>query len=140
MKQFLVGSTYFFSCYSDFASKDVDYLQFEINPKEYTYKMQITGKGKCIFKWRKMSANSYVMHMLSSKLPMELGKFLVKEVCEEIRFTIEHLKRLKPIVDKLDEKHLYEKVIYESYIENNDFVLTEEQRLKAYNVYREARQ
>ena len=29
--------------------------------------------------------------------------------------------------DKLDVKHKYEKLIYEEYIENNDFVITQEQ-------------
>lgn len=136
-KRYLVGSQYFFKGFSDFVPKDLDELILEENPKDYKIKMQITGKGKCLFKWRKLKPQQFIEY---TKLPMELGKFLVKEVCQEIGFTIEHLKQLKPIVDKLDEKHLYEKVIWESYIENNDFHLTNEQLSKAYDLYKEKRQ
>ena len=136
-KRYLVGSQYFFKGFSDFVPKDLDELILEENPKDYKIKMQITGKGKCLFKWRKLKPQQFIEY---TKLPMELGKFLVKEVCQEIGFTIEHLKQLKPIVDKLDEKHLYEKVIWESYIENNDFYLTNEQLSKAYECYKKYRQ
>lgn len=136
-KRYLVGSQYFFKSFSDFVPKDLDELILEENPKDYKIKMQITGKGKCLFKWRKLKPQQFIEY---TKLPMELGKFLVKEVCQEIGFTIEHLKQLKPIVDKLDEKHLYEKVIWESYIENNDFHLTNEQLQMAYEEYKKYRQ
>ena len=136
-KRYLVGSQYFFKGFSDFVPKDLDELILEENPKDYKIKMQITGKGKCLFKWRKLKPQQFIEY---TKLPMELGKFLVKEVCQEIGFTIEHLKQLKPIVEKLDEKHLYEKVIWESYIENNNFYLTNEQLQMAYEEYKKYRQ
>jgi hypothetical protein len=138
-KTFLVGSTYFFNVYDDFNSKDLDILELIHNPKEFSHKIQITGQGKCIFKWRRMSADAYIRITNRSTLPMEVGKFLVKELCEEINFTIEHLKKLKDIFDKLDDKHKYEKVIFDAYIENNDFYLTDEQRLKAYEEYKKYR-
>ena len=71
--------------------------------------------------------------------PMNVGKFLNKEFAEYIGLDIKHLARLKPIFKKLDEKHLYEKVIFESYIKNNGFYLTEEQRLRAYEEYKKYR-
>jgi hypothetical protein len=43
------------------------------------------------------------------------------------------------MIDNLDIKHLYEKVIYNSYIENKSFVLTDEQRDKAYLLYKQGR-
>jgi hypothetical protein len=55
-----------------------------------------------------------------------IGKFLVPEFCERISFTIEDLQKLSPLTKILDDKHKYEKVIYDSYLENKDFVLTEE--------------
>lgn len=138
-KKYLIGSTYFFSFYKDFVSKDIDFLELEENPQNYGHKLQITGQGKCYFKWRKMNADAYVRITKRTKLPMEVGKFLIKELCEEINFTIEHLKKLKDIFDKLDDKHKYEKVIFDAYIENNDFYLTDEQRLKAYEEYKKYR-
>lgn len=135
-KRYLVGSRYFFKNFSDFTPKDIDELILEENPKDYKIKMQITGKGKCLFKWRKLNPEQFIRY---TKTPMELGKFLVKEVCEDIGFTIEHLKKLNKIVEKLDDKHLYEKVIWESYIANNDFYLTDEQLLNSYEVYKRKR-
>ena len=58
---------------------------------------------------------------------MQLGKFLVPTFVEAIGFTIEDLKKLQPLADNLDDKRKYEKVIYDSYIQNNDFALTDEQ-------------
>lgn len=54
---------------------------------------------------------------------------------EFLGFTLEHLKKLEPVVQRLDPKHEYEKIIYYSYIKNGGFYLTDEQRDEAYNVY-----
>ena len=70
---------------------------------------------------------------------MVVGKFLVPEFCTAIGFTIEDLPKLAPLVERLDDKHMYEKVIYESYLENHAFELTIEQRDRAYSMYRESR-
>ncbi len=58
---------------------------------------------------------------------MEIGKFLVPEFIKEFNLSIDDLKKLEPIVAKLDDKHKYEEVIFRSYLENNDFILTDEQ-------------
>ena len=52
---------------------------------------------------------------------------------------IEDLKLFEDSFKRIDDKHKYEKVIYDAYIENGDFVLTEEQRNKAYQLYKEKR-
>lgn len=139
--RFRVGSTYFFSNYPGFQSKDIDEIEFEEEPKLYRNVLQFRkrDKSRCLFKWRKMTADEYVKYALESKLPMEIGKFLVPEIGEYLGFTIEHLKRLKPVVEKLDPKHAYEKVIYDSYIENDAFYLTDEQRREAYQIYKSKR-
>jgi hypothetical protein len=59
---------------------------------------------------------------------MVIGKFLVPEFCEEIGFTIEDLPKLAPLLDRLGDRHQYERIIYESYLENQAFCLTEAQR------------
>lgn len=139
--RFKVGSTYFFGCYPDFTPNDTDEVEFEENPKLYKNFMQFrkTDKSRCLFKWRKMTADEFVDYSLNSRLPMELGKFLVKEVADYLGFTIEHLKRLEPVSQKLDEKHSYEKIIFDSYIENGGFYLTESQRQRAYDEYKRVR-
>jgi hypothetical protein len=49
------------------------------------------------------------------------------------------LERLRPLAEKLDDKHLYEKVIYDAYIENGCWGLTDEQRAEAYRIYNECK-
>lgn len=137
-QRFRVGSQAFFSGYSDFAPSDIDEVEFEDEPILYKNFMQFRkqDKTRCIFKWRKMTADEFVEYTLNTKLPMELGKFLVPEVVNYLGFTIAHLKALAPIAEKLDDKHSYEKIIYDSYIENNGFYLTQEQRDRAYAEYK----
>ena len=139
-QRFKVGSQAFFSQYPDFKPSDLDEVEFEEHPILYKNVMQFRKKDKtkCLFKWRKMSADEFVEYTLNSKLPMEIGKFLVPEVVEYLGFTLEHLKKLTPVVEKLDNKHKYEKIIFDSYLENNGFYLTQEQRDNAYIEYRKA--
>lgn len=135
----LMGSRYFFSCYEDFVAGDIDEISI-IETNEFKQMKQITGKKGCLFVMRKHdSKEDYIDWALQSQVGMVVGKFLVPEFCEQIGFTVEDLPRLQPLIDKLDEKHLYEKVIFDSYIENHAFELTIEQRDRAYSMYRESR-
>lgn len=135
--RFKVGSTYFFGD----QGTDIDEVEFEEQPKLYRNVMQFRAhdKSRCLFRWRKMTPDEFVEYTLHSKLPMEVGKFLIPEVCDYLGFTLDHLKKLEPVIRRLDARHSYEKIIFESYIENGDFVLTDEQRRSAFLVYKEAR-
>ena len=139
MNKILIGSQYFFSCYDDFVSKDIDELEI-IDTNEFKQVRQLTGQGRCLFQLRRHDTKEeYIDWALKSKLGMVVGKFLVPEFCTEIGFTIEDLPILKPLINKLDEKHMYEKIIYDSYIKNGHFLLTNEQRDMAYKSYKESR-
>lgn len=135
--RFKVGSRAFFEGMPGFSPSDTDIVEFEDEPKLYKNVMQFraNGKNKCVFKWRRMTPDEFVEYTLNSRLPMEIGKFLVPEVAAYLGVTIEHLKRLAPVVDRLDEKHKYERVIYNAYLENGGFYLTDEQRKEAYKEY-----
>jgi hypothetical protein len=135
----LVGSTYFFKQYSDFHSKDIDYVELVDNPIEFNYNKHIYENNVCLFKWRRMSADKFVEYSLTKGPSMQIGKFLVKEFNEEIQFSIEHLKRLQPLIERLDDKHNYQKIIFHAYIDNNSFTLTDEQREEAYKMYKKVR-
>lgn len=134
----LMGSNYFFSQYKDFKSTDVDKIELVENP-DFKEKRVIRGQGKDYFYLRKKSKAELINDALNSSLPMVVGKFLIPEFNKQIGFTVEDLPQLQPLIDKLDNKHLYEKIIYEAYLENKAFILTEAQRLKAYMKYKEAR-
>lgn len=135
----LVGSTYFFKDIKGFQSKDTDWLELVEIPISFKDYMQLTGKNKCIFRWRKMNADEFVKITLKYKLPMSIGKFLIPEFCKEVGIEIYHLLQLQPLVEALDDKHKYEQIIWKSYIKNNDFILTKEQLIEAYNEYKKYR-
>lgn len=139
MNKFLIGSRYFFSCFDDFDSKDIDELEI-IETDKFKYMRQLSGLGKCLFQLKKYSSKEeYISYALTQSLGMVVGKFLVPEFCEAIGFTIEDLPRMQPLIDKLDDKHKYEKIIFDSYIKNGSFTLTNEQREEAYKNYKESR-
>lgn len=139
MSKFLMGSQYFFSCYEDFTSKDTDEVEI-IETDEFKYVRQLTGQGRCLFQLKKYpSKEEYIDCALQSSLGMVVGKFLIPEFCEAIGFTVEDLPRLHGLVDILDDKHKYEEIIYNAYIKNGSFTLTDMQRNEAYNSYKESR-
>lgn len=131
----LVGSNVFFKDIEGFTSKDTDILEFVDNPTDFKNVRQFKFTDKCVFQWRKMPINELIDITISRNFPMEIGKFLVPEFIELFNLSINDLKRLEPIVAKLDDRHKYEEVIYNSYIENNDFYLTTNQLKNAYEIY-----
>lgn len=135
----LVGSNVFFKDIEGFTSKDIDILEFVDNPTDFKNVRQFKFPHKCVFQWRKMPVNELIDITLFRNFPMEIGKFLVPEFIKEFKLSIDDLKRLEPIIAKLDDKHKYEEVIYNAYLENNDFVLTDEQIQEAYRVYNKFR-
>lgn len=140
MNKFLIGSKYFFAGYADFVGGDLDELQL-IDTTEFKQIRQITRPGCCcLFQVKRHdSVDEYIAWALKQSNGMVIGKFLVPEFCSEIGFTISDLKRLEPLLARLDSKHRYEEIIYNSYLENGDFFLTEAQRDLAYKSYKESR-
>lgn len=140
MDRFVVGSKAFFTGIEGFQPHDNDILLFEENPKDYKDQSQVRLKGNCYFRWRRMGKDELIEYHKPCRVGLFLGKFLVPEFAKEIGMTTEDLKRLDFLVDCLDERHGYEKIIYDSYIENGDFYLTDEQRNRAYEEYKRERE
>lgn len=136
----LTGSTLWFADIPGFVPGDTDYIKIVDNPIGFNFVKQTGRTRTCYFEWKRMSPQEYIDYALSRGPAMQLGKFLTPEFVAEVGFTIEHLKQLKPLTDKLGPKHAYEKIIFESYIENNAFTLTQAQKLKAFEEYKKARQ
>lgn len=135
----IVGSNAFFKDIDGFVSKDTDILEIVDIPIGFKIVRQIKFPNKCVFQWKRMNPQEFIDATLKHNVPMAIGKFLIPEFCEEIGFTIEHLKQLKPLVEKLDEKHKYEEVIFNSYIKNGSFVLESEQLMESYELYKQTR-
>lgn len=136
----IVGSNVFFKNIAGFKSKDIDILELVDKPTNFTYCRQFKFPNKCVFQWPRLTPQEFIDITLNRNVPMELGKFLVPEFIQEIGFTIEDLKQLQSLVDALDDKHKYEEVIYNYYLNNNDFYLTKDQLNAAYEIYLKYRQ
>lgn len=139
MDRFLVGSNAFFKSIKGFISKDVDVLELIDNPKHFKDYAYIQFPKKCVFQYRKMNLDEWIDYTLKVNCPMDVGKFLVPEFAKEIGLTIYDLSKFEILIGNLDDKHLYEKIIYNSYLQNNDFTLTEDQLNLAYNEYKKYR-
>ena len=140
-KRIEIGSQVFFRGYPDYVSHDKDYVEFQDNPTFYKTFANVKGKGNDIFYYKTMSKQAFLEYELKHCIntPMAAGKFLSPKLAEYINLTIDELKLFESAFENIDEKHIYEKVIYNSYIKNNAFVLTDEQRNEAYNLYKEIR-
>lgn len=131
----LVGSNVFFKDIDGFNSKDVDILELIDNPIGFKNNRWIKFPHKDVFQWRRMPIKEFIEITLSNNIPLEIGKFLVPEFIKEFNLSINDLKKLQPLIENLDDKHKYESVIYYSYLQNNDFYLTDEQLMEAYKIY-----
>ena len=137
IKEFKVGSSYFFDKFDDFKSKDEDVLLISdnpINPKSKLMGFHIDNKDYFIIS--KLPKNEILDYHVNCKSPMLCGKFLVPEVCEFFNITLDDLKILESKFKNMDDKHGYETFIYECYLKNNKIELTEEQLLEAYKLYK----
>lgn len=140
IKRILVGSRAFFRDIPGFSSKDSDYVEFIEKSKLVKHFCQVQDmNGFDVFQVVKEPIEDMIAWNVEHLNPMAAGKFLVPEFSREVGFLPEMLEKIKPMIDKLDEKHGYEKIIYEAYLENGEFILTPEQKEKAYNEYRRVR-
>lgn len=142
VKVFNIGSNYFFAGIDGFKSKDDDVLEIIEDSKSFKHYRQYSDfNKKCHFQFVNKPKKEFLDWHIEHNIPMSVGKFLIPEVNEFFGITIEDLKSL---MDKqmpiLDHKHKYEAVIWDSYIENNSFTLTDAQRSRAYESYKKARE
>lgn len=138
-KRIAIGSQVFFSQYDDYESHDKDYVEFQDEPKLFKKFMIVRENGNDIFYYKTMSKGEFIEYELKhvKNIKMAAGKFLVPELAEYIGLTIEDLKLFEKAFRSIDERHKYEEVIYDYYIQNNGFSLTDEQRDNAYQKYKE---
>jgi len=138
----LMGSKYFFNDMKGFNPHDTDLWEI-IDTDEFKFVRTIRGQGMDYYQFKKQpTAQDYIDYAVSTELPMTVGKFLIPEFCEEIGLSFEDFKnnaQIKSLIDNIDEKHAYEKIIYRAYIKNNAFTLTADQRKRAYNSYLKSR-
>lgn len=140
IKKIRIGSACFFEGrYDDYVAKDWDELQIMDSFVPGRNVLNLKDGKNDVFFVRNMNKEGFIDDCLSCGVPMRAGKFLVKEFAEHIKLTVNDLRKLDHVFNSMDDKHTYEKVIYEAYLENGGFYLTEEQRNKAYEEYKRKR-
>lgn len=139
IKTFKMGSSYFFGNFPDYKIKDLDELNIMDTFVKGTNSLILRKGTMDVFFYRDMDKYGFIDDTFDTDLKMKAGKFLIKEFADYIGFTIEDLKTMEPLFKTMDDKHSYEKIIYDSYITNNGFYLTDEQLNAAYAEYKRKR-
>ena len=140
--KFNIGSSVFFKDMEGYIQKDndvlciVDKFIFKVSGSS----MHTMLAGDDLFIYKDLDKRGFIDDALESEVAMRAGKFLVPEFAEYLGMTIGDLQEMDSMFRTLDDKHKYELYIYEAYVKNNNFTLTEEQRQEAYKIYKEARQ
>ena len=136
IKTFRIGSSVFFKDYFPrYVEKDTDELNImdTFIPKGNV--VNLKDGTKDVFFFRDMDKDGFIDDALSCKVPMRAGKFLVPEFAEYLGMTVDDLTLLSRLFYSMDDRHTYERIIYESYMENGNFTLTDEQRERAFSEY-----
>lgn len=139
LKVFKCGSSCFFSSYDDYKVKDEDEIHVCDSLIGSSTTLNMKDGNKDIFFVKKMSACECINDCLECKIPMRAGRYLIPDIAEYFGIKVEDIERLRPCFDNIDKKHTYEKIIFESYLENGGFYLTDSQRLTAYMEYKKNR-
>ena len=134
-----VGSRAFFGGIADFASKDHDYVVLVDQPQGFNYRRECSLRGVDTFEYKRMSAADLVAKTLEYADALAVGKFLVKGFADAIGLTTDQLQQLQPLVEKLDEKHQYERIIFDAIISAGSWDLSDETLQAAYASYTESR-
>lgn len=140
-KRIAIGSQVFFGEYEDYESHDRDFVEFTDDSEMFRKFMCKKENGDDVFYYKIMTKEEMLDYELNyfKNIPMTAGKYLVPELVEYLGITIEDLKLFEEFFNRIDDKHLYQKKIYEFYIKNGDFRLTKTQKDKAYQIYKENR-
>jgi hypothetical protein len=139
IKQFKIGSSAFFSGVEGYNGKNSDTLLIEKDPVGFKTWRESSGQSVVIAEWKEMGKDEFIEATLSFGKPELAGKFLIPEFAEWFQMAIDDLKKLDNLFSKMEGKQAYLKKIYEYYIENGKFELSEEQKKDAYSVYEEHR-
>lgn len=141
IKQIPIGSCVFFSQMDGFKPKDYDYVCFVDNyPFDIKPCMRLTLGENELMIYQNLTKDEFIGETLECELNMKAGKFLVPEFVEHIGFTINELPLFERMFNDIDEPHKYEKLIYDDYVSNGGFFLTDQQRKSAYDEYLKYRQ
>lgn len=140
-KRILAGSRAFFDGLSGFVPKDTDYVDIVDNEgiDFLFYRRRQDEEGNDIFMYVRQSRKRFMRWAVKYLNPSGIGAFLLPAFCAEFDITIEDLKTLRPLRERLDPRHEYLGMIYDFYMENGSMTLTDEQHQAAFDEYKKER-
>lgn len=134
----LTGSKYFFKNCEGYnpETTDTDYIEVLETNEFLRTRLIHDENGYEIHQW-KLKPKSEIFEDLEHK-PNSLAvcALLIPEFNEAFGITFLDLVKVENNVNNLTGKYSYYKVIYDAYMKNGSFVLTDEQRQAAYEVYK----
>jgi len=134
IKEFIVGSSYFFDKFRKYNKKDTDYLY--IMPSDCIFKnQQVKIEDIDVFMYSDRTKEKFIKDQINSNDYITVGKFIIPEFLEYIEADIDDISVLKHVFEQLDDKHKYELYIFECYISNKKPMLTKYQKRKAFDIY-----
>lgn len=139
LNKFVVGSKAFFSSFEDFKPKDTDVVIIMDNPPKGKTFQLIKMRDTDYFIYKKMPKKELIHMCITRTTPMYASMFLVPEFVKAMDITIDDLNLLQNVFYHIDDKHIYERMIYDYYKENNGFYLTEDQLKTVYDEYKSKR-
>lgn len=142
-KRYLTGSRIFFEGLPGFQPHDRDYCELW-DDMDCMYKKDLDAPWD-VWCWRRATPDEYVDFILTNEvvqdgaIPWHICQFLTPDFCKDVGFTTAHLERLRPVAEKLYGKHIYLRMIFDAFVSNGGFFLTDGQRTVIYNEYKEKR-
>ena len=141
--EYIVGRNAFFTGMADFCPSENDRIILVDDASEcgipFKTHSEMRLKGNCYFFYKRLPKGEMIDNWSASRDSMVVGDFLVPAVARGLGLTTEDLRRLEDVMALLYDRHKYEEVIFHAYLENNDFVLTDEQRQEAFESYNKYR-
>lgn len=132
---FLTGSIVFFKDMPNYNPHDIDRVCILDYPIFGDHVVEMRKDGVDTFFVYNGGKDYLIDQCIKANVPMSICKFLNSDFANYLDMNIDDLKKLKNLSEKMDNKHLYLKMIYDFYIDNNGFYLTDKQRELAYQEY-----
>ena len=137
---FTVGSQAFFKDKPEFKPHDKDILMIVDEGNGFKFSKQLSTGSICYIYLVKHSVKDILNFVLQDKVtPLQVCKFFVPEVSEFLGMSLANFKKLEPKVRKLTGKHQYYQIIFDAYIANGSFTLSDKQLEEAYASYTDSR-
>lgn len=134
--RYQTGSKYFFGAIPGYVGHDNDFAEFVDDASARVYRLK---EADCeVFVMKRLPLEDIISFDLIGGMSC-ICKYLVPEIAAEMGFTVDMLPQVLPMRQRLRPRYAYLGVIYDAYVANGSFTLTEAQRAEAYRVYKEAR-